>query len=249
MLSRLISKALERLYACDSVRAAKDRVRPLKHLIFGKDDIYLVTDLIREARGAIHPVKIILDVGAAYGDKTLTFLRVFPESSVHCFEPQNASRARLTKRIARWKDRVVVHEYGLFNENRTVDLRLYSYPDASSLLPIPEYMRHEGKGEVGTETIRLRRLDDCIAELSVPKIDLLKVDVEGVEREVLEGAARALRVTDNVFVEIAPLRKGPHTADHIAVFSLMHEMGFTLMGQYGDYWFSKDPSVMKMFFG
>lgn len=249
MLSRLISKALERLYAYDSVRAAKDRVRPLKHLIFGKDDIYLVTDLIKEARGALHPVKIILDVGAAYGDKTLTFLRVFPESSVHCFEPQNGSRARLTKRIARWKDRVFVHEYGLFNENRTVDLRLYSYPDASSLLPIPQYMRHEGKGEVGTETIRLRRLDDCIAELSVPKIDLLKVDVEGVEREVLEGAAHALRVTDNVFVEIAPLRKGPHTADHIAVFSLMHETGFTLMGQYGDYWFSKDPSVMKMFFG
>jgi hypothetical protein len=26
-------------------------------------------------------------------------------------------------------------------------------------------------------------------------------------------------------------------------------MGFTLMGQYGDYWFSKDPSVMNMFFG
>jgi FkbM family methyltransferase len=249
MLSRLISKALERLYAYDSVRAAKDRVRPLKHLIFGKDDIYLVTDLIKEARGAVHPVKIVLDVGAAYGDKTLTFLRVFPESSVHCFEPQNASRARLVKRIARWKDRVVVHEYGLFNENRTVDLRLYSYPDASSLLPIPEYMRHEGKGEVGTETIRLRRLDDCLAELSVPKIDLLKVDVEGVEREVLEGAAHALRVTDNVFVEIAPMRKGPHTADHIAIFSLMHETGFTLMGQYGDYWFSKDPSVMKMFFG
>jgi FkbM family methyltransferase len=249
MLSRLISKALERLYVFDSVRAAKDRVRPLKHLIFGKDDVYLVTALIQEARGAIDPVTVVLDVGAAYGDKTLTFLRVFPESSVHCFEPQSASRARLVKRIARWKDRVVVHEYGLFNENRTVDLRLYSYPDASSLLPIPQYMRDEGKGEVGTETIRVRRLDDCLAELSVPKIDLLKVDVEGVEREVLEGAAHALRMTDNVFVEIAPLRKGPHSADYIAVFSLMHEMGFTLMGQYGDYWFSKDPSVMTTFFG
>jgi FkbM family methyltransferase len=249
MLSRLISKVLERLYAYDSVRAAKEYVRPLKHLIFGKNDIYLVSDLINRSRDAAHPVRVVLDVGAAYGDKTLTFLKSFPASTVHCFEPQSASRTRLANRIARWKDRVVVHEYGLFNENCALDLRLYSYPDASSILPIPEYMRREGKAEIATETVRLRRLDDCLAELAIPKIDLLKVDVEGVEREVLEGAAHALQMTDNVFVEIAPLRKGPRSGDHIAIFSLMHDTGFTLMGQYGDYWFSRDPGVLTMFFG
>jgi FkbM family methyltransferase len=249
MLSRLVSRVMERLYAYDTVRAAKERVRPLKHFIFGKDDIYLVSDLINRGRDAARPVRVILDVGAAYGDKTLTFLKAFPNSTVHCFEPQSASRARLAKRIARWKDRVVMHEYGLFNETCTRDLRLYSYPDASSVLPIPEYMRREGKAEIATETVRLRRLDDCVAELSITKIDLLKVDVEGVEREVLEGAAHALRMTDNVFVEISPLRKGPRSGDHVAIFSLMHETGFTLMGPYGDYWFSKDPGVLATFFG
>jgi FkbM family methyltransferase len=249
MLSKIISRALERLYAYDSVRTAKEYVRPLKHLIFGKNDIYLVSDLITQARDPAHPVLFVLDVGAAYGDKTLTFLKSFPESAVHCFEPQRLSRARLVKRIAPWRDRVIVHEYGLFDENCAVELHLYSYPDASSVLPVPEYMRREGKAQVATETVTLRRLDDCLDELSVPKIDLLKIDVEGVEREVLEGAPRALRMTDNVFVEISPLRKGPRSSDHIAVFSLMHDLGFTLMGQYGDYWFSKDPGVMKLFFG
>jgi FkbM family methyltransferase len=249
MLSRIMSQVMERLYAYDSVRTAKEYVRPLKHLIFGKNDIYLVADLINRARDAAHPVLFILDVGAACGDKTLTFLKSFPKSTVHCFEPQRLSRARLAKRIARWRDRVIVHEFGLFDENRAAELHLYSYPDASSILPVPEYMRREGKTEMATETTALRRLDDCLGELSVPKIDLLKIDVEGVEREVLEGAARALRMTDNVFVEISPLRKGPGSGDHVAIFSLMHETGFTLMGQYGDYWFSKDPGVMKMFFG
>jgi hypothetical protein len=110
-------------------------------------------------------------------------------------------------------------------------------------------MRDEGKTEVGTEAVTLRRLDGCLAELSATAIDILKVDVEGVEKEVLQGAAHALAITDNVLVEISPLRKGPHSNDHIEVLTLLHDAGFTLMGQYVDYWFSKDPHVMRMFFG
>jgi FkbM family methyltransferase len=249
MVNRVIARILERLYEYDSARAAKDHLRPLKHLIFGKDDVYLVTDLINRARRGDHPVRSVFDVGAAYGDKTLTFLRAFPQSAVHCFEPQTTSRRRLIRRTAKWRDRVVVHDYGLYAENCVVDLRLYSYPDASSILPVPKYMRDEGKTEVGIETVTVRRLDDCLAELSATAIDVLKIDVEGVEKEVLQGAVCALAITDNVLVEISPMRKGPYSRDHIEVLTLLHDAGFTLMGQYVDYWFSKDPQVMRMFFG
>jgi FkbM family methyltransferase len=249
MLRRFVASVMEKLYEYDAVRAAKEGVRPLKHLLFGKNDIYLVVELINRARGETCPVMAVLDVGAACGDKTRTFLRSFPRSTVHCFEPQSASRARLARRVARWPDRVVVHAHGLFSDNRTAELRLYSYPDASSVLPIPDYMRREGKAEVGVERVNLRRLDDCLQELSVSKIDLMKIDVEGVEREVLEGAEQALAITDNVFVEISPLRRGPRSGHHIAVFTILHDAGFTFVGQYGDYWFSKDPDVLRAFLG
>jgi hypothetical protein len=36
-------------------------------------------------------------------------------------------------------------------------------------------MQREGKAEVAAETVTLRRRDDCLDELSVPKIDLLKI--------------------------------------------------------------------------
>lgn len=249
MLSRVVSRGLERLYRYECVRAAKDRLRPLKHLLLGKDDIYLVADLINRARGGRRPVRVVLDVGAAWGDKAVTFLTAFPDCTVYCFEPQRASRARLERRVARWGARAVICDYGLYDENRTVDLRLCSYADASSLLGVPPHMRRDGKREVGTETIPVRRLDDCLAQLGIRAVDLLKVDVEGVEREVLEGAGRALTAVENVFVELSPLRRGPHARDHLAVLTLLHDAGFTLMGHYGDYWFSKDPDVIRDWFG
>lgn len=248
-MPRSLAAILEWLYTYDSVRELKDRVRPLKHWLVGKGDIYYVVDAIKQSRRVRTPdapVRLVLDVGAAWGDKTVTFLRAFPDASVYCFEPQARSRMRLARRVARWSDRVRVYPYGLFREDRQVPLRLYSYWDASSLLPISEPMRQGGKREVGVEQITVRRLDACLEELRITRIDLLKIDVEGVEREVLEGADEALRRTDNVFIEIAgTLRKPVPGDDERAVFEMLADHGFHFMGQYGDFWFSKDPAVLE----
>ncbi len=49
--------------------------------------------------------------------------------------------------------------------------------------------------------VALRRLDDLIAEGVVPQPDFIKIDVEGAERFVLEGAHEALRNVLGVEVE------------------------------------------------
>lgn len=239
----------EKLYAYDSVREVKDYLRPLKHLLLGKDDIYYVVDVINRARQLSNPVRTVIDVGAATGDKTRTFLRVFPHATVYCCEPQALARQRLLKRTARWPNRVVVFPCGLYRDNRTASLRLYSYRDASFLLPLQHYMREEGKWEAGHEWVTLRKLSDLVEELGLTRIDLLKSDVEGVEKEVLEGSVKILDRVDNIFVEISPLRKGPHSNAHIGIFTLLHQGGFTFMGVYNDFWFSKDPAVLAWHFG
>ncbi len=75
---RVLAGVRERLYSYDAIRALKDRVRPLKHFLFGRDDIYLVVERLNQARGARRPVRVVFDVGAAWGDKTVTFLGSFP---------------------------------------------------------------------------------------------------------------------------------------------------------------------------
>ena len=245
----MVAPTLDRLYSYDTVRNVRESIRPLKHFVFGKSDIYYVLDAVKRARTGLDPVRVVFDIGAAVGDKARTFLRTFRDARVYCFEPHASALERCAKRVAPWRDRVELFAFGLYKENRRAMLNVCSYRDASSVLPMQHFLREQGKREIGVESIALRRLDDCLPDLGVARIDFMKIDVEGVEREVLEGATKTLSLTENVYVEIEPRRHAPDSGDHIEVFRLLHEAGFAFIGPYGDYWFSKDRAIMKVCFG
>jgi FkbM family methyltransferase len=50
--------------------------------------------------------------------------------------------------------------------------------------------------------VTVRPLDDVLADMGVERIGLLKIDVEGWEQQVLEGAEDCLRRTDRVVLEL-----------------------------------------------
>jgi FkbM family methyltransferase len=84
-----------------------------------------------------------------------------------------------------------------------------------------------GDGE-GTFSVRVRTLDDILAEAGVAKVDFVKMDIEGSEFDALRGASRLLRVDRPAFVielnEDALRRRGS-SAD--AVVSLFREAGYS----------------------
>jgi len=51
-----------------------------------------------------------------------------------------------------------------------------------------------------------------------------------------------------MIIEISPLRKGPHSDSHIRVFECLHKAGFSFIGCDVDYFFSKDPGVLAIYF-
>lgn len=222
----------------------KDQLRPIKHALFGISDIYYVIQQVREARGQQAPVSMVLDVGSADGDKALVFLEAFPEAKVLCVEPNRAKHERFYRRVQQWNGQVELCGVGLYNTSGEMPLSIYSYADASSLLPIPPYLERQGKAVTGVAPIRVQRLDDVLRERGITHVDFMKVDVEGVEWEVLDGARESLALIDNLFVEISPLRKGLRSRDHILIFQLLYDAGFTFMGVYGDFWFTKDRHVL-----
>lgn len=213
----------------------KDCLRPMKHALVQKNGIYKAIDRVGELekrRG--RSVKVVLDVGAAIGEAALPMLRAYPEAQLYCFEPIPDQFERLKKRTQEFEARVQYFNHALFDKNDEAQFHLLiNHPDGSSFI--------EGLPGTRKITVKRRKLDDVVKELGLTHIDFLKIDVEGVEKEVLAGASETLKMTDNVFVEVAPLRKGMHNHDYIDVFESLYQAGLSFEGVYSefDYFFSR----------
>lgn len=225
---------LAKYWRSDLGMKLKDKLRPVKHFLVGKNGIYKAIDRVNELeRAAGRAIGVVFDIGAAIGEAALPMLRAFPRATVYCFEPIPSRYEQLKKRTALFRHRVRYFNHALFDRNDSAEFAVHlNHPDSSSFL--------RGSGPAAdTIIVKRRRLDDVVKELSVPRIHFMKIDVEGVEKEVLGGALATLKITDNVFIEISPLRKGFHNRDYIDVFEHLHSAGFSFEGVYGDYFFTK----------
>jgi FkbM family methyltransferase len=115
-----------------------------------------------------------LDKGAA----TVVAFEPSPETA-KCFRKNFATEIRA--------GRVVLLEKGVWSEpDRMFLVTEQTSNPASHSIGRPE------PGRVGTE-IEVTSLDQAFAELRLPKVDFIKMDVEGAEVRALEGAAGIIR--------------------------------------------------------
>ena len=142
----------------------------------------------------LHNVEIIFDVGANVGQTTQKYRKLFPEASVYGFEPFPEVFAKYLRAFA--GDRQVHPEnIALSNKNGDAKFFLNSLHYTNSLLPNnTRYTAAMGSYEpVATTRVKTETLDSyCIAH-TIERIDILKMDVQGGELLVLEGAREYLR--------------------------------------------------------
>jgi len=126
----------------------------------------------------IKPDFIILEGGAHVGMHTVRFSKLVPDGHVYSFEasPRNFQMVNKTITENEIKNVRVVNN-ALYSENKTVYLSYHQHPDQDSV-----NMNYGVPVEAVT-----------IDSLNLPKIDFIKLDVEGVELEVLKGAVNVLK--------------------------------------------------------
>jgi FkbM family methyltransferase len=138
----------------------------------------------------IRPGATVADIGAHIGQFTLLGAhRAGPDGLVLSFEPNPENRARLIKNLDR---------------NALANVRVLDYAVSdhrgSATLQIPQVEHSSGEGSLHARgpvqkeyAIETRPLDGVIEELHIERIDVIKVDVEGLEAEVFRGGAQTLR--------------------------------------------------------
>lgn len=162
-----------------------------------------------------------IDVGANTGQFAEELIQHGFRGTIVSFEPQAAAFAELARKAAR-RPRWLAERCALGAAEGEIDLHLAANSVSSSVLPMRESHRSAAPASAygGVEKVRLRRLDDALADLlrdDVGSSLLLKIDTQGYEDRVLDGAPRTLARCRMVELELSllPLYDGQ---------KLMHEM-------------------------
>jgi FkbM family methyltransferase len=150
------------------------------HLRLGTSDISLFRDILLnkeyewELPTAPH---VIVDAGANIGLSSIFYANRYPHARIICVEPEPSNVVMLRKNMAYYPNSTVM-EVALWNHNEPIGVV------------------DPGLGEWGFRTIPVSSgvrgitVDTLMAECGIDFIDLLKVDIEGAEREVFENPAK-----------------------------------------------------------
>ncbi len=136
------------------------------------------------------PNGVIFDVGANIGQTVLSLSTAFPEASIYTFEPSPTSFEEMTRRTAAVQN-VQRFNFAFGAEPGTAELFVHRKSEQSTL----RRDLSDAPGFSGglTATVQVRTLDDFLAERTIDFVQYLKIDTEGFDLEVLNGANAALK--------------------------------------------------------
>jgi len=133
---------------------------------------------------------VIFDVGCNEGNYIAPF--VSSDKNIHCFEPVPKTFERLNERFKKYEN-VKVNKLGLSNSQTSTFIYDYATGDGSSHASLFEENINYGKDlPVSKIEVNLETLDNYIEVNNIAEIDLLKIDTEGNEIFVLQGAKESL---------------------------------------------------------
>lgn len=176
----------------------------------GWDDEHFI-QLIRLRDQGFRP-KVIYDIGANVGAWSTMCQALFAPQAIYLFEPQ-AQCLRAIERCclslkAPWK----IIPAALGDESRELTLNITHNRAASSLLsPKTDVgLVDIGPASQDMERVQVKRLDDLAEGNGWPPPDLVKIDVQGFEKQVMEGGGRTLAQARYIVVEVSlrPLYEG-----------------------------------------
>lgn len=151
---------------------------------------YLANETFFEAKELIETLYIlpqkphILDVGSNIGNHAIFWSCIADASMIHCFEPVRSSAAQLRRNFELNEiapSRYQIHELGLGSHTGSAALAHFDLGNQGA-----SQLQSEEGGAISIET-----LDRC---LPAAKVDLLKIDVEGMELEVLKGGRELIQL-------------------------------------------------------
>lgn len=200
-------------------------VRHPLQLRAGTSDLYMFEEVFLDGEYELDTnidPKLILDVGANAGFASVYFANRFPNARILAVEPDPSNLETLRRNVAPYRN-VEVLEGAVWYESTT--LALDDQGDKSGIQVRP-----------GNGGIRAMTIDEILAHAGETSIDILKLDIEGAEKELFEHNPALVEKVGILLIELHDRFKPGCSR---AVFNALASHDFREMRHQSANWFVK----------
>jgi FkbM family methyltransferase len=180
------------------------------------------TEVVVSILKKLKPDFTFYDIGSNTGWYTMIASTINDTSKVYSFEPiiEHVNYQKETISLNRKENQVNVFEIALSDHTGIETIRLAG----SGTTLENDFL----EVDFGVRKISVKTLDEMIVENNIPNPDFIKIDVEGHEYKVLQGAQKMLKQeTPILFVELAK------TFNHIHFTNKTFEKTFLFLSELG----------------
>jgi FkbM family methyltransferase len=173
----------------------------------------------------VKPGMVVIDVGANIGCHTFPLARLVGAAGrVVAVEPTSDGFAKLRRNLS-------------LNAFSNVKLVRAGLAD-QDLGPVENHFlssyRLDGKDEIPTEITRVLTLDTLVNEEGLPRVDFIKIDTDGYEKKIVDGARETLsRYRPVVFFEFGPHNLRGNGAEPESLLETFWSLGYRLRTERG----------------
>ena len=184
----------------------------------------------------LETIRTIVDIGANCGQFALAARNCFPSAEIVSFEPLKEP-AILFRHVFANDARTTLHEIAIGPHEVELPIHVSQKNDSSSLLPITDLQIRlfPGTSEKEIRKVMVKPLSSLLSANEIEMPAILKIDVQGFEKQVLQGCVTLLDCFSYVYIECSfvELYQGQSLAYEIIAFLAEH--GFFLHGVYNMY--------------
>jgi len=150
----------------------------------------------------------LIDVGAHEGEFLSCFLKIKKIKRFYCFEPQSEVFEKLKRNFKHQDKKIFFYRFALgkrfekkklFLMNLTSTATMSSFNKKSFYLKFKRFILMNDKN-IKTTIVEQRKFDDVFRDIEIKK-SFFKLDVEGYELNVLEGAKKKIKSIKYILIE------------------------------------------------
>jgi FkbM family methyltransferase len=202
--------------------------------------------ILLSVKNYIPSLNTIIDVGANSGQFAIASSKIFNNVQIYSFEALPSLYPVLKKNTNEIKN-LEIFNFALGSEKGDIEFFQNDYSLASSALEIHKNQTELFPSTSGVTKIKIKcdTLDNVSPSMKLTSPVLLKLDVQGFEKKVLEGAVETLKKVDYLLFETSFMPMYNNEPLFNEMNSYVNGLGFELIAPVGIFQAS-DMKIMQM---